>query len=117
MRLALCCLLLVACGGNPGPENTTPAGGAPPAGPPMRTFERTLHALDLNGTRLAYRVTGDSGAAPVVFVHGSLGRLEVVGGPGKRLCAGVSRPRLQSSLPSPNPQVNDDQAYSPKLHL
>ena len=115
MRIPLWCLLVVACGGNPGPENTAPAGAAP-AGPPMRTFERTVHALDLNGTRLAYRVTGDSGAAPVVFVHGSLGDLRSWAGQ-ENVFAQVYRVLVYSRrYHPPNPQVNDDQPYSPKLH-
>ena len=116
MRIALCCLLVVACGGKPGPENTSPAGAARPGGPPMRTFERTLHALDLNGARLTYRLTGDSGAAPVVFVHGSLGDLRSWAGQ-ENVFAQVYRVLVYSRrYHPPNPQVNDDQPYSPKLH-
>jgi len=115
MRIALCCLLVIACGGKPGPENAAPA-DAPPAGPPMRTFERTLHALDLNGTHLTYRLTGDSGAAPVVFVHGSLGDLRSWAGQ-ENVFAQVYRVLVYSRrYHPPNPQVNDDQPYSPKLH-
>ncbi len=116
MRIPLCCLLVVACGGKPGPENTSPAGAAPPGGPPLRTFERTLHALDLNGTRLTYRLTGDSGAAPVVFVHGSLGDVRSWAGQ-ENVFAQVYRVLVYSRrYHPPNPQVNDDQPYSPKLH-
>jgi len=116
MRIALCCLLVVACGGKPGPENTSPAGAAPPAGPPMRTFERTLHALDLNGTRLTYRLTGDSGATPVVFVHGSMGDLRSWAGQ-ENVFAQVYRVLVYSRrYHPPNPPVEDNQRYSPKLH-
>jgi pimeloyl-ACP methyl ester carboxylesterase len=31
-----------------------------------------LHALSVNGTRLTYRINGDSGATVVVFIHGRL---------------------------------------------
>ena len=113
MRILLCCLLVVACGGNPAPENAAPAG---PTAPPMRVFERTLHALDLNGTRLTYRLTGDSGAAPVVFVHGTMGDLRSWAGQ-ENVFAQVYRVLVYSRrYHPPNPPVNDDQTYSPKLH-
>ena len=114
MRVALCCLLLAACGGNPGPEN----GGAPlpPAAPPLRTFDRTLFATTFNGTRLTYRVTGDSGAPPVVFVHGTLADLNSWGGQ-ENLFAQRYRVLVYSRrYHRPNPQVEDNQTYSPKLH-
>lgn len=114
MRIVLCCLLLVACGGNPGPENA-PAGGAP-AAPPLRTFDRTLHATTFNGTRLTYRVTGDSGAPPVVFVHGTLADLNSWGGQ-ENLFAQRYRVLVYSRrYHRPNPQAEDNQTYSPKLH-
>jgi pimeloyl-ACP methyl ester carboxylesterase len=113
MRILLCCLLVVACGGNPAPENATPAG---PTAPPLRTFDRTLHATSFNGTRLTYRLVGDSGAPPVVFVHGSLGDLRSWNGQETQF-AQVFRVLVYSRrYHPPNPQVNDDQTYSPKLH-
>ena len=113
MRILLCCLLVVACGGKPAPEKATPVA---PTAPPMRVFERTLHALDVNGTRLTYRLTGDSGAAPVVFVHGTLGDLNSWSGQ-ENAFAQVYRVLVYSRrYHPPNPQVNDNQTYSPKLH-
>src|SRR5213592_3061183 len=113
MRVLGVCLLLVACGGNPGPEKTGPAG--PPASP-LRTFDRTLHATSFNGTRLTYRLIGDSGAAPVVFVHGSLGDLRSWNGQETQF-AQIYRVLVYSRrYHPPNPQVDDNQTYSPKLH-
>jgi non-heme chloroperoxidase len=115
MRIVLCCLLLVACGGNPGPESGVPAGGGL-AAPPLRTFDRTLHATTFNGTRLTYRVTGDSGAPPVVFVHGTLADLNSWGGQ-ENLFAQRYRVLVYSRrYHRPNPQADDHQTYSPKLH-
>src|SRR6266850_8602389 len=113
MRVLVGCLLLVACGGNPAPEKTGPA--APPA-PPLRTFDRTLHATSFNGTRLTYRLIGDSGAAPVVFVHGSLGDLRSWNGQETQF-AQIYRVLVYSRrYHPPNAQVDDNQTYSPKLH-
>ena len=111
MRIMLCCLLVVACGGA-GPEKAP----APPAAPPLRVFDRTLHATTFNGTRLTYRVTGDSGAPPVVFVHGTLADLNSWGGQ-ENLFAQRYRVLVYSRrYHRPNPQVEDNQTYSPKLH-
>src|SRR5216110_3491798 len=113
MRVLVVCLLLVACGGNPAPEKTGPA--TPPA-PLLRTFDPTLHATTFNGTRLTYRLIGDSGAVPVVFVHGSLGDLRSWTA---QETAFAQRYRVlvySRRYHPPNPQVNDDQVYSPKLH-
>jgi len=112
MRIVLCWLLVVACGGTPGPEKTAPA---PPAAP-MRVFDRTLHATTFNGTRLTYRVTGDSGAPPVVFIHGSLGDLNSWAGQ-ENLFAQRYRVLVYSRrYHPPNPPLEDNQTYSPKLH-
>ena len=112
MRVLVVCLLVVACGGNPAPEKTGPAG---PTGPPLRTFDRTLHATSFNGTRLTYRLIGDSGAAPVVFVHGSLGDLRSWNGQETQF-AQIYRVLVYSRrYHPPNPQVDDHQTYSPKL--
>src|SRR5881409_618304 len=114
MRIFLCCLLVAACGGNPGPDKGGPV--PPPAAPPLRVFDRTLHATTFNGTRLTYRVTGDSGAPPVVFVHGTLADLNSWGGQ-ENLFAQRYRVLVYSRrYHRPNPQVEDNQTYSPKLH-
>jgi len=111
VRILLCCLLVVACGGGPSPEKTAPA-----AAPPLRVFDRTLHATTFNGTRLTYRLTGDSGAPPVVFVHGTLGDLNSWAGQ-ENLFAQRYRVLVYSRrYHRPNPQVEDNQTYSPKLH-
>src|SRR5204862_209158 len=108
MRIMLCCLLVVACGGA-GPEKAP----APPASPPMRVFDRTLHATTFNGTRLTYRVTGDSGAPPVVFVHGTLADLNSWGGQ-ENLFAQRYRVFVYGRrYHRPNPQVEVIQTYSP----
>lgn len=118
MRILACSLVLIAaaCGGKPAPEPAAPAAVAPPAAPPLRTFDRTLHALEVNGTRLVYRLVGDSGATPVVFVHGTLGDLKVWSGQ-ETLFAQRYRVLVYSRrYHPPNPQVDDNQTYSPKLH-
>src|SRR5881409_3885507 len=112
MRIILCCLLVVACGGTPGPEKTAPA---PPAAP-MRVFDRTLHATTFNGTRLTYRVTGDSGAPPVVFIHGSLGDLNSWAGQENLFAQGYRVLVYSRRYHPPNPPVEDNETYSPKLH-
>ena len=78
MRRLACLLLLTACGGKPSPEKTAPV-GPPRAAPALRPIDRTLHALSVNGTRLTYRINGDSGAT-VVFIHGTFGDLNAWGG-------------------------------------
>jgi non-heme chloroperoxidase len=114
MRILICCLLVVACGGKPAPEKTGPT--TAPSARPLRTFDRTLHATMFNGTRLTYRLIGDSGATPVVFVHGSLGDLRSWNGQETQF-AQIYRVLVYSRrYHPPNPQVGDDQTYSPKLH-
>jgi len=112
MRIVLCCLLVVACGGK-GPEKA-PAPTTAPA--PMRVFDRTLHAIDLNGARLTYRLTGDSGAPPVVFVHGTFGDLKSWSGQENAFAQRYRVLVYSRRYHPPNPQVNDNQIYSPKLH-
>jgi pimeloyl-ACP methyl ester carboxylesterase len=115
MRILMCCLLVVACGGKPGPEKATPAPAAP-AAPPMRAFDRTLHAIEVNGTRLTYRIMGDTGA-PVVFVHGTLKDLREWSGQ-DNVFAQTHRVLVYSRrYHPPNPQVDDAQPYSLKLHV
>src|SRR5205814_342632 len=98
------------------PAHASPRVVTPTASPPMRVFDRTLHATTFNGTRLTYRVTGDSGAPPVVFVHGTLADLNSWGGQ-ENLFAQRYRVLVYSRrYHRPNPQVEDNQTYSPKLH-
>jgi len=114
MRILVCCLLLAACGGNPGPENAGPASAPPPAAIVAPTA-RPANITDVNGTRLAYRLSGDSGA-PVVFVHGSLGDMRSWSRQ-ENAFAQVYRVLVYSRrYHPPNPRVEDNQTYSPKLH-
>lgn len=114
-RLLMACLLIVGCGGNPAPENAAPAPPAPPAAPAPRVSERTALAIDVNGTRLTYRLSGDSGA-PVVFVHGTLGDLRSWSGQEAQF-AQLFRVLVYSRrYHPPNPPVDDHQPYSAKEH-
>jgi len=115
MRRVACCLLLAACGGNPAPDKTAPAPTAPP-GPPVPVIARTLFAIEANGTRLTYRISGDSTKTPVVFIHGSLAdsrswtRQEPAFAQYFRVLVYSRR------YHRPNPQTEDNQPYSAKLH-
>jgi pimeloyl-ACP methyl ester carboxylesterase len=82
----------------------------------LRVVDRTLHPLDVNGTRLAYRLNGDSAATPVVLVHGTLADLRTWSA---QETAFAQRYRVlvySRRYHRPNPQVDDNQTYSPKLH-
>ena len=110
--------LVLACGGNPEPEKTAPAAAAPssPAAA-LRPTERPLHLLEVNGTRLAYRLSGDSGATPVVFVHGSLGDYRSWRGQENAFAQAYRVLVYSRRYHRPNPQVTDtNQVYSPKVH-
>jgi pimeloyl-ACP methyl ester carboxylesterase len=91
---------------------------APPPAPTAapRPTERPLHLLEVNGTKLAYRLSGDSGP-PVVFVHGSLGDYRSWRGQ-ENAFSQVFRVLVYSRrYHRPNPQVADtNQVYSPKVH-
>jgi pimeloyl-ACP methyl ester carboxylesterase len=114
--LGISLLFIAACGGKPAPDKTTPVPPAPPAAAPVRIFDRTLHALSVNGTRLTYRVIGDSGMAPVVFVHGELADLKAWSAQ-ETVFAQTYRVLVYSRrYHPPNPPVDDNQTYSPKLH-
>ena len=114
MRILVCCLLIIACGGNPAPEKAAPA--APAGARPMRVFDRTLHAIEVNGTRLTYRIMGDTGS-PVVFVHGTLRDLREWSGQDNGF-AQTHRVLVYSRrYHPPNPQIDDAQPYSLKLHV
>ena len=111
-HLYLLCLAAACGGGAPAPARS-PA----PAGPPSATAttRAPLHAAQVNGTTLAYRLVGDSGT-PVVFVHGSLGDL---GDWDYQIAAFARTHRVlvySRRYHPPNPPVNDDQTYSPMLH-
>ena len=108
--------LITACGGKAAPEKS-PALAAPPAAPPARVFERTLHALNVNGTRLAFSVIGDSGATPVVFVHGTLADYRSWRGQDNLFAQSYRVLVYSRRFHRPNPQLADSsQTYSPKLH-
>lgn len=109
---------LIACGGGPEPEKTAPAVVAPPAPPPAapRPTESPLHLLDVNGTKLAYRLSGDSGA-PVVFVHGSFSDYRSWRGQENAFARSFRVLVYSRRYHRPNPQVADtNEAYSPKVH-
>ncbi|HWC75678.1 MAG TPA: alpha/beta hydrolase [Gemmatimonadales bacterium] len=115
MKRMVCLLLLAACGGKSGPEKTAPAGGPVTAAPALRPIDRTLHPLSVNGTRLTYRLNGDSGAT-VVFIHGTFGDLNTWRGQ-ETLFAQRYRVLVYSRrYHPPNPPVEDNETYSPKLH-
>ncbi len=74
-----------------------------------------MHGLSVNGAHLTYRLNGDTGAT-VVFIHGSLGDLNVWRGQ-EALFAQRYRVLVYSRrYHPPNPAVEDNQNYSPKLH-
>jgi pimeloyl-ACP methyl ester carboxylesterase len=72
--------------------------------------------VEVNGTRLAYRLSGDSGL-PVVFVHGTLGDYRSWRGQ-ENVFAQRYRVLVYSArLHPPNPRVVDtNQVYSAKVH-
>jgi pimeloyl-ACP methyl ester carboxylesterase len=110
--------LVAACGGQPKAGQPAPAPvAAAPAPPPARVFPRTLYALDVNGTRLTYRLLGDSGAPPVVFIHGSLGDYRSWSGQEAAFAQSYRVLVYSRRYHPPNPQrVDSTQQYSPKLH-
>ena len=114
MRIGIgCCLLLAACGGKSEPEKTAPVPGS---AAPSALISRALFAIDANGTRLTYRISGDSTKTPVVFIHGSLAdsRSWTRQEPG---FAQYFRVLVYSRrYHRPNPQTEDNQPYSAKLH-
>jgi len=114
MRILVCCALLAACGGNPAPENTAPTSAAPVAAP-VAPAPPPANITDVNGTRLAYRLSGDSGA-PVVFIHGSLGDLRSWARQENAFAQYFRVLVYSRRYHPPNPRVEDHQAYSPKLH-
>lgn len=118
MRRLACCLLIAACGGNPAPEKTAPtSAAAPPAAPPtVRPVVQPVATRDVNGTRLAYRLSGDSTAVPLVFVHGSLADLRAWYAQEVPFAQYYRVLVYSRRYHRPNLQTNDDQSYSPKLH-
>ncbi len=115
MRILVCCALLASCGGNPTPENEAPATIAPPASAPIAPPPPPANITDVNGTRLAYRLSGDRGA-PVVFVHGSLGDLRSWARQENAFAQYFHVLVYSRRYHPPNPRVEDNQAYSPQLH-
>lgn len=115
MRILVCCLGLAACGGNPAPETAAPAPAAPPPASPVASAALPANITDVNGTRLAYRLSGDSGA-PVVFVHGSLGDLRSWARQELAFAQYFRVLVYSRRYHPPNPRVEDHQAYSPKVH-
>ena len=115
MRILVCCLVLAACGGNPAPETAAPAPAAPPAASPVASAALPANITDVNGTRLAYRLSGDSGA-PVVFVHGSLGDLRSWARQELAFAQYFRVLVYSRRYHPPNPRVEDHQPYSPKVH-
>jgi non-heme chloroperoxidase len=103
--------LAVACGGKkaakPGPQLAPTALPAPTRGP--------LHLAQVNGTGLAYRQIGESGA-PIVFVHGSLGDFSTWNWQDTAFARSYRVLVYSRRYHRPNPQVDDSQPYSPKLH-
>ncbi|HXO86440.1 MAG TPA: alpha/beta hydrolase [Gemmatimonadales bacterium] len=88
----------------------------PPAAAVPRPTERPLHLLEVNGTKLAYRLSGDSGT-PLVFVHGSLGDYRSWRGQENAFAQAYRVLVYSRRYHRPNPQVADtNQAYSPKVH-
>ena len=72
--------------------------------------------LEVNGTRLAYRLSGDSGA-PVVFVHGSFSDYRSWRGQENAFSRSFRVLVYSRRYHRPNPQVADtNEAYSPKVH-
>ncbi|HET9385705.1 MAG TPA: alpha/beta hydrolase [Gemmatimonadales bacterium] len=91
---------------------------APPPPPPAapRPTDSPLRLLAVNGTRLAYRLSGDSGA-PVVFVHGSFSDYRSWRGQENAFSRVFKVLVYSRRYHRPNPQVADtNQAYSPKVH-
>jgi pimeloyl-ACP methyl ester carboxylesterase len=114
MRRLTCLLLFGACGGNPPPETAAPANSTA-AAPAARTLDRTLHASTFNGTRLTYRINGDSGAT-VVFIHGTMGDLNVWRGQEATFAQRYRVLVYSRRYHRPNSPVEDHETYSPKLH-
>lgn len=76
-----------------------------------------MYGLTVNGTRLAYRVSGDSGATPVVFVHGTLGDSRSWNGQEGMFAQSYRVLVYSRRFHRPNPQAADStHTYSPKLH-
>jgi pimeloyl-ACP methyl ester carboxylesterase len=115
MKRFACSLLVVAavgCGGGPKPEDAAPTA---PAAPPPVVVDRTLRAIDVNGTRLAYRLLSSNGT-PVVFIHGSMGDLGSWGAQETAFARSYRVLLYSRRYHRPNPPVEDNQIYSPALH-
>lgn len=113
--LTLCTL---ACGGGPDPGAVTPANaGGAAAAPAAAPVARVVRAADVNGTRLHYRVVGDSAdRATIVFIHGSLEDLRTWSRQEAAFARAYRVLVYSRRYHVPNPPLDDAQTYSPKLH-
>src|SRR5262249_19334374 len=96
-------------------ESAAPATASRPPAAPVVSAATPANITDANGTRLAFRLSGDSGA-PVVFVHGSLGDLRSWARQEAAFAQFFHVLVYSRRYHPPNPRVEDNQAYSPKLH-
>lgn len=113
MRLIPLLCLAAACGGSKpeAPAPTGPAAGTVAARPAVVT----MRSADVNGTRLAYRIVGDTGS-PVVFVHGSLADWTAWDAQVASFAAGHRVLVYSRRYHYPNRAQDDSQTYSPMLH-
>jgi non-heme chloroperoxidase len=111
--LALVAWFAAACGGGATPKPAPPQPA--PTAPADAIVRGPLRVARLNGTVLHFRLVGASGT-PVVLIHGTLGDLKVWDG---QLAAFAQHHRVlvySRRYHRPNPQVDDAQTYSVKLH-
>jgi pimeloyl-ACP methyl ester carboxylesterase len=114
MRLLPLLCLAAACGGGSARRGAAPAPAAPPSAA-ARALPPPL-ATRVNGTVLAYRLFGDSGRTPVVFVHGSLADLGDWNAQVPSFAQAYRVLTYSRRYHRPNPPVDDDETYSPALH-
>jgi len=110
MRPVYLLCLAAACGGSK-PEAPAPTGAARIGMAPVVT----MRSADVNGTRLAYRVVGDTGS-PVVFVHGSVSDWSAWDAQIASFAAGHRVLVYSRRYHPPNAAQDDNQTYSPMLH-
>jgi pimeloyl-ACP methyl ester carboxylesterase len=105
-------VLVAACGGKAEPK---PAPQVGPAAPVRPVPLGALHRVEVNGTALTYRLTGDSGP-PLVFIHGSLADFTSWNVQESMFAHSYRVLVYSRRYHRPNPLVDDAEAYSPKLH-